>query len=586
MPAKSIRLLLLILGALAAAAGGADRFAFSDARSLALGRAPVIDAGVYSLTLNPAFLVELPSLQFGFTHTQHPAPNTTAEFAGAALPLGDYGALGAGFGTLLVNNVAAYDDRGYSLGDFLYHDDRFAAGYAYRPWEWLAGGLAAHYDRHQTGPGEGATRTAFGLDVGGFLRTPPLFAGPFTLGVTGRNLVGTKRTTKLGEYQEEPLAGAAGLSWGRYFGDQRLLIVAGAPFNKPITLAVNAEVLIAARFAARAGALGTRYDDGEMETWPSGGAGYNTDLLSFDYCYQGRALGAFHYFSVSINPGRESRTAAEMRRRTEALLAEGMAYFEAGNYSLARSRFDEVLKRDPKNAQAKEHLVKAEYFVLMAEGDKYLKEQDWKRSREAFEEALKLVPEDFLATEYLDRVNQLEKEELARIAEEQRIREKLAAVEAANNRGNHKEAIKICQEILAAYPDNEDAAVLLEDSKRLFIASRPPPETPGEVPEEIPELVTPTIPPEAVRAYRQATGLLARGAVGQSINILTAILNEYPTYGAARTKLVEAYLLQGLEYYSKGALSSALQSWRRAQALDPGNAKANRYIKKAEREIQ
>jgi tetratricopeptide (TPR) repeat protein len=214
-----------------------------------------------------------------------------------------------------------------------------------------------------------------------------------------------------------------------------------------------------------------------------------------------------------------------------------------------------------------------------------MREQDWKRSREAFEGALKLVPEDFLATEYLDRVNQLEKEELARIAEERRIQEKIAAVEAANNRGDHKEAIKICQEILAAYPDNEEAAVLLEDSKRLFIASRPPPD-PGEDPVEIPIIATPTIPPEAVRAYRQANGLLARGAVGQTINILTAVLNEYPTYGAARAKLVEAYLLQGLEYYSKGALSSALQSWRRAQALDPGNAKANRYIKKAEREIQ
>jgi tetratricopeptide (TPR) repeat protein len=585
MPVKIIRCLLSLLCALAAAAGATDYMAFADARALALGRSPAVGAGLYSLGVNPALLVDLPSLQFGFTHTQHPAPNTTAEFAGAALPLGDYGVLAAGFGTLLVNKVAAYDSQGEPLGEYLYHDDRFAAGYAYRPVEWIAGGATVYYDRHRTGPEKGAGHQAIGLDAGGFVRTPPLFGGPFTIGVTGYNLVGTTRETAfLGDFQERR-AGAAGLAWERYFGDQRLLIAAGAPLDTPTTLAVNAEVLVNAKYAARGGVLGTRYDDGEMEAWPAGGAGYNTDLLSFDYCYQGRALGPFHYISVSVNPGRESRTAAEMRRRTEALLAEGMAYFEAGNYSLARSRFDEVLKRDPKNAQAKEHLVKAEYFVLMAEGDKYLKEQDWKRSREAFEEALKLVPEDFLATEYLDRVIQFEKEELARVAEEQRIREKIAAVEAANNRGDHKEAIKICQEIMAAYPDNEEAAILLEDSKRLFIASRPPPD-PGEEPIEIPVIATPTIPPEAVRAYRQATGLLSRGAVGQTINILTAVLNEYPTYGAARAKLVEAYLLQGLEYYSKGALASALQSWRRAQALDPGNAKANRYIKKAEREIQ
>jgi len=585
MPAKFIRCLLLLSCALAAAAAAEDYLAFADARALALGRSPAVGAGLYSLGVNPALLVDLPSLQFGFTHTQHPAPHTTGELFGGALPLGDYGVVAAGFGTLLVNKVSAYDRNGLPLGEFLYHDDRLAAGYAVRPWEWIGGGAALHYDRHRTGPaGEGYN--AIGLDAGGFVRTPPVFGGQLTLGVTGSNLVGTTRETALGDYSER-LTGTAGLAWERYFGDQRLLVAAGAPFDKPIGLAVNAEVLVNAKYAVRGGALGRRYDDGEMEAWPAGGAGYNTDLLSFDYCYQGRALGPFHYFSVSVNPGRESRTAAEIRHRTESLLAEGMAYFEAGNYSLARSRFDEVLKRDPKNAQAREHLLRAEYFVLMAEGDQYLKEQDWKGARKAFEGALELVPEDFLATEYLDRVNQLEAEELARIAEEKRIAEKLALAESATRAGNHKQAITVCQEILAAYPDNESAAALLEEAKRLFIASRPPPETPGEPPPiEIPEVVTPTIPPEAVRAYRQATGLLSRGSVGQAITILTAVLNEYPTYGAARAKLVEAYLLQGLEYYSKGALSSALQSWRRAQALDPANAKANRYIKKAEREIQ
>jgi len=40
-----------------------------------------------------------------------------------------------------------------------------------------------------------------------------------------------------------------------------------------------------------------------------------------------------------------------------------------------------------------------------------------------------------------------------------------------------------------------------------------------------------------------------------------------------------------LDFYSKGSLSAAIRAWRRALALEPDNEKLQRYIKKAETEI-
>ena len=70
------------------------------------------------------------------------------------------------------------------------------------------------------------------------------------------------------------------------------------------------------------------------------------------------------------------------------------------------------------------------------------------------------------------------------------------------------------------------------------------------------------------------------------IGILGAVVGEHPTYGAARGKLVDAYLLQGLDFYSRGELTAALKALRRALIYDPGNAKVKRYIKRVEGELK
>jgi tetratricopeptide (TPR) repeat protein len=184
----------------------------------------------------------------------------------------------------------------------------------------------------------------------------------------------------------------------------------------------------------------------------------------------------------------------------------------------------------------------------------------------------------------------LEEERLARIAEEERVVARLADAEQAGERGDYAEGIEICEEILEAYPDRAEAAELLEELERLqaeaYKAPTPRPPRPEPTPEAEPEPEIPVISPEAVRAYEQGKGALAGGAISQAIYILSAVVREFPSYGAARAELVQAYLLQGLDSYSNGELRAALTSWRRALAFDPGNAKIQRYVKRAESELE
>jgi tetratricopeptide (TPR) repeat protein len=181
----------------------------------------------------------------------------------------------------------------------------------------------------------------------------------------------------------------------------------------------------------------------------------------------------------------------------------------------------------------------------------------------------------------------LEQERLARIAEEKRVAARLADAEQAKERGDYAGGIEICEEILEAYPDRAEAAELLEELERLQAeAYTEPTPRPRPEPEPEPEPEIPVISPDAIRAYEQGKAALAAGAISRAIYILSAVVREFPSYGAARAELVQAYLLQGLDSYSNGELKAALTSWRRALAFDPGNAKIQRYVKRAESELQ
>ncbi len=252
------------------------------------------------------------------------------------------------------------------------------------------------------------------------------------------------------------------------------------------------------------------------------------------------------------------------------------AYFEAGDYGLATARFASVLNWDPHNAVARQYWIRSTYHQHMADGAEFIGKKDWERARGAFRDALAVAPRDFLATEYLARVDELEREEKKREAEERRVAELLAEADDYRRRGAYGRAINIYGAILAEHPGHAETRSLLRQTRMLLAATAKPPE---------PEPATPEISPEAVEKYEEASDLLTRGAVGEAARMLADLVNQFPGYAAARAKLVEAYTYRGLDFYSKGSLAAALKVWEKALALDPGNEKLKRYINKAEIEI-
>jgi len=557
--------------AFAGVAVAAERPPFADARAAALGFGPALDAGFYALGSNPAALVALPSLQFGFDHKIYPVPHVAGETAGVGVPLGDYGTLAGGFGTVRFGEVAQYDAAGRPLSTYTYHDDRVVAGYAYPFTRWLGAGGAFRYENHLVSPENAFHDMA--LDAGAYIR--PLAAGgglenavgSLTVAAAGRGLVASKRDVYTDEYRR-PVALSAGLMWARDIQSHRLTINFAAPLTYLDDIALGCEFTISSVFSARGCVVGTK---------PAAGLGVSTNLLSFDYCYQTQELGAYHYLSVSVNPGRDIRRRGQRRKQIDQWMQEGRGYFETGKYALASDRFANVLKWDPYNAAARSYWTRAKYNQYVGEGNDYIRQKDWERARRAFKAALVVEPADFLVGEYLARVDKLEEEDKERVAEEARVAALLVDAQDYKKRGNYRKAIQICEGILATHPDRKDVQAVLADARRLLAASsaKPPDETPVETP----------IPAEAVAAYRQASDMLARGVVGEAVRVLGGLVNEYPNYSDARAKLVEAYLYQGLDYYSKGSLNAAVRSWQRGLALDPGNEKLKRYIAKAQAEM-
>ena len=562
--------LMLLCGLAAANPAHAERVALWDARAAALGGGPALDAGCYALGTNPAALAELAHLEFTFEHKVFPAPDVALEALAGAVPLGDYGTVAAGFGTVRVGNVQRYSPNGRLLGEYVYHDDLIVAGYGVRATRWLAVGAAVNYERHLTAPE--VDYDTLGADAGLYVR--PLGAdssleyavGTLALAVAARNVVASRREIYTGDYRE-PADVSVGALWGRDVGRHRLALTFAVPFREPASAALGCEFVVASVLAARAGVTGTH---------PAAGVGVYADIFSFDYSYVSHEFGASHYLTVSVNPGRDVRGRSERRRQTEQWLVEGRSYFEAGNYELAAERFAGVLEWEPHNDVARRYWIRAKYHYYLAEGSAYLEKKDWEGARRAFGAALVAVSDDFLAAESLARVDELEEEERARLAEETRIAERLARASDYRRRGAYRRALQIYEEILADHPGHAQARKLANETRRILAAApAKPPEATG--PQEIPA--------DVASSYRGASAALGRGELAEAVRTLTDIVDRYPDYAAARTKLVEAYLYQGLDFYSKGSLSAAIRVWRRGLALDPGNEKLQRYIKKAEFEI-
>jgi tetratricopeptide (TPR) repeat protein len=546
---------------------------FISARTLALGGLDtVIDAGLYSLGANPAALTLSPAFGFSFNERRLPAPSTHLMTTGTTIPIGRRGNLAFGFGDLWVGDIEGYDAVGNPTGTFSYHDRTFAGGYAQKFAKILAIGGDFRYRRIGYDPD---SYSAAFVDAGMVVSPVPLDYplrkkyGFFTFGASVRDLC-----IKGFEYPSDTVKLSPtlnlGVGWSKgVFGTHEISVAGEHSTAGEGPLRIGFEYSCAYTVHFRAGHTGAV---------PTFGIGISQNLFDFDYALTKRETGLEHVVTFSLFPGRDVRAEAEKWRTIETWLSEGRAYYEARNYELAVRRFNNVLEWDEGNETALRYLVEAKYEGYLHEGRTFLEDGNWERARRAFNAALNVMPGDFLAKQYLARTDFLEEEAARLAAIEAKVTGVLAEVERLNRRGLYRMSIALLNDTLEEIPDREELKLALANARRLLAAAEA-----AAVPAEVP----PKEIPNAIRAqYEKADALLASGDVTDAINLLEPVVTEYPHYIEASSRLVESYMYKGLDLYSKGYLESAVAYWRKVLAIDPGNAKAGRYIEKTEAEIK
>ncbi len=546
---------------------------FISARTLALGGLnTVIDAGLYSLGANPAALTLNPAFGFSFNERKLPAPSAHLITAGTTIPIGGKKDLAFGFGDLWVGDIEGYDGAGNPTGRFSYHDRIFAGGYAHKFVKILAIGGDLRYRRIGYDPDSySAALVDAGMVVSPIPQDYPIRKkyGFFTFGASVSSLCIKGFDYPSGTVKPGPALNL-GVAWSKeVFGTDEINVAGEHSTAGEGPFRIGFEYSYAYTVHFRAGHTGAV---------PTFGIGVSQNLFDFDYALMKKETGFEHVVTFSLFPGRDVRAEAEKWRTIETWLSEGRAYYEAGNYELAVRRFNNVLEWDEGNETATRYLVEAKYEGYLDEGRTFLEEGNWEKARRAFNAALNVMPGDFLTKQYLARTDFMEEEAARLAAVEAKVAGVLDEVERLNRRGLYRKSIALLNDTLKEISDREELKLALANARRLLAAAEAAAVPTEEPPKEI---------PNAVRTqYERADALLASGNVTDAINVLEPVVTEYPHYVEASGRLVESYMYRGLDLYSKGYLESAVAYWRKVLAIDPGNAKAGRYIEKTEAEIE
>lgn len=91
---------------------------------------------------------------------------------------------------------------------------------------------------------------------------------------------------------------------------------------------------------------------------------------------------------------------------------------------------------------------------------------------------------------------------------------------------------------------------------------------------------------EMHKKYVGGRNFYNKGEFEHAIRTLEAVWIWDPDYGQVTPYLTRSLLLSGLEYYAEQRYRVAIERWEKARVVDPGNAKAGRYIARAREELR
>jgi tetratricopeptide (TPR) repeat protein len=91
---------------------------------------------------------------------------------------------------------------------------------------------------------------------------------------------------------------------------------------------------------------------------------------------------------------------------------------------------------------------------------------------------------------------------------------------------------------------------------------------------------------EMHKKYAGGRNFYNKGDFEHAIRTLEPVWLWNPNYEEVASYLTRSLLLSGLELYADQRYNIAIDRWKKALMVDPGNAKAERYLVRAREELQ
>ncbi len=312
-------------------------------------------------------------------------------------------------------------------------------------------------------------------------------------------------------------------------------------------------------------------------------------MVHFDRAEYALAEASFER-ALLWDPVNETANEFHVKSRVRKHLEEGIRQARTGNLLEAVSEYSLAAAADPSDDEAADKLASAtvqlnrstarsrEVSNALTRGIEYLALSEFPAAQEQFRSALQIEPDNADVQRYLARTDSL----IAR-----RVDALVAEANWYRDRKDRATARQRYSEAIALRPGRDD---LRREIRRLDAAPPEGEEAAGQSSEpavrRAPRVLSVEEAREAERMYKAGVDEFRQRRNREAIRYFEFVYDLVPTYEKVDSYLKQAYLFTGMEHYTSGEISEAVDVWEKILGVDPEDDQALTYLRRARIAIQ